>query len=292
MTQLFRRVVNVSIGPKSSGASAALTAIERSSGVDVSNLDCVFKVKKNLKAEANTCELQLFNLAPSSRALLETPKKLVLRLEAGYPNKVAQLYLGEVRHTSTSRAGPDIVTHIETGDSEKEIQSAHINLSVGPKVPAEVALTAIARELKVGIGNVPIMAAKLRAKGVVPFGKGTLIFGSAARALDDFCRSADLEWSIQDGVLQILDRGKALEGMATLLSSDTGLIGSPTIDLKGIVTFRAFIQPDLRPGHKVAFNSLAFKVSQGYRIQECEYTGDTSADPSSPWYVEGKCKKY
>jgi len=289
MTALFRRVVHVALGPKTQGASTALTAIEKGSGVDVSELDCVFKVKKNLKREANTCGLTLYNLSPASRALLETPKKLVLRLEAGYPGHVAQLYLGEVRAAQSMREGSNIITRVETGDSEKEIQSAHINLSVGPKVPAEVALQAIVRELKIGEGNLPVVIAKLRARGVAPFGPGTLIFGSAARALDDICRSADLEWSIQDGVLQILDRGKALESQAVLLSSDSGLLGSPTIDHKGIVSFKALIQPDLRPGHKVAFDTMAFKATKGYRIQEVDYTGDTKG---TEWFATGKCKAY
>ncbi len=281
--------MNIAVGPRTAGAPAGLTAIERGSGLNVSNLDCVFKVKKNLKPEANTCDLKIFNLSETSRHMLETPKKLVLRLEAGYVGQVGQLYLGEVRSATSAREGPSIVTHIETGDSEKELQTAHISLSIGPKVPITVALTAIAREFKVGIGNVGVAAAKLAARGVAPFGPGSAIFGSAVDAMNDICRSADLEWSIQDGVLQLLDRGKALEGLAVLLSASTGLIGSPTIDHKGIVTAKALLQPDLRPGHKVAFDSLSFKVSQGYRIQECEYSGDTSA---TEWYATMKCSKY
>jgi hypothetical protein len=221
--------------------------------------------------------------------MLSTPKKLVLRLEAGYPNAIAQLFLGEVRSAITTREGPDWITEIETGDSEKEVHSAHIALSIGPKVPAQVAMTAIARELRVGLGNVPKKLAELNAKGATFFGPGTVLFGPAAQALDDFCRSADWEWSIQDGVLQILDRGKALENQAVLLSPSTGLVGSPTIDHKGIVTAKALIQPDLRPGHKVAFDTFQFKINQGYRIQECEYDGDTK---SGPWYCTLKAKRY
>lgn len=289
MTALFRRVVNIALAPKTDAASAGLAAIESGLGVQLNNLDCVFRVKKNLKPEPNTAELRLFNLAPSTRKILETPKKLILRLEAGYPGAVAQLFLGEVRSAHSFREGPDIVTEVSTGDSEQEIQTARISMSVGPKVPANVALTAIARTLGVGLGNVPIAAAKLAAKGSAFFGPGTAIYGHAADLLTDFCRSADLEWSIQDGVLQILDRGKALEDMAVLLSPDTGLLGSPTVDNKGLVHATALIQPDIRPGRKVAFDTLALKIAQGYRIQECEYSGDTAGND---WQVSFSAKKY
>lgn len=286
---LFRRVVNVTVGPKTDGASTALTAVESSLGLDVSELDCTFKAKKNLKPEPNTCELKIFNLSQDSRSLLQTSKKLVVRLDAGYVGQVAQLYLGEVLRAQSYRSEADIITEISTNDSKKDLQTGKIALSIGPKVPAQVALTALARAMKVGVGNVPVKAAQLASQGKTFFGPGSALFGYASDALTDICKSADWEWSIQDGVIQILDRGKALEGLAVLLSSDSGLVGSPTIDHKGIVTAKALIQPDLRPGHKVTFDTMNFKASQGYRIQECEYSGDTAG---TEWYASLKCKPY
>lgn len=287
MTALFGRVVNLVVAPKTDAAGGALAAIESTLGFEISNLDCVFKVKKNLKPEPNTCELKVFNLQQSTRKTLETAKKLVLQLEAGYPGAVAQLFFGEVRSAHSHREGADIVTEISTGDSEKELSTSRIALSVGPNVPAGTALTAIARALKVGLGNVDKAAAKLSSTGKTLFGPGSAVYGNAAQALTDICRSADLEWSIQDGILQILDRGKALEDSAVYLSPDTGLLGSPTIDNKGIVTVNALIQPDLRPGRKISLDSESLKG--GYRIQEVEYTGDTAG---AEWTAKLSVKSY
>ena len=278
MSALYGRVVNVRLAAK--GAVY---------GVDLSNLDCTFKVKKNLKPEPNTCELRLYNLATDTRKQLETPKSLILALSAGYPGKVSQLFLGEVRSGHSFRDGPDIITEVSTGDSEKEIQRAHISQSIGPKVPVSVALVAAARALGVGLGNVPTAAAKLAATGKAFFGQGSVLFGPAADVLTDICESADLEWSVQDNVLQILDKGKALEDKAVLLTPATGLIGSPTIDNKGLVEATALIQPDLRPGRKIAFDAISFKMSQGFRIESCEYTGDTAGNE---WYVRFHAKPY
>jgi hypothetical protein len=287
VTALFRRVVNITVAPKTESAGGALAAIESTLGFELSNLDCQFQVKKSLKLEPNTCELKIFNLTQETRRTLETPKKLIVRLDAGYPDAVAQLYLGEVRSAHSHREGSDIITEISTGDSEKELATARINMSIGPKVSASVALMAICRELKVGIGNANVMAAKLQSKGVVFFGPGTVISGSAKRALVDFCRSADLECSIQDGVIQILDLGKALQDKAVYLSPETGLVGSPTIDNKGIVSVTAFIQPDLRPGRKIQI--AAESVKGGFRIQDVEYTGDTAGNE---WYAKMSAKAY
>lgn len=286
MTALFRRVVNVAVAP--TGTGGALGNIPPGMGLDLSNLDCVFRAKKTLKAEPNTCEVKIYNLARSTRAVLETPGKLILRLEAGYPGAVSQIYLGEVRSAHTTREGPDVVTEITTGDSEKDLQSSRLNLSVGPRVPTSVALLAIARSFKnVGLGNVQEIAGRLAASGSAFFGAGSAMSGSSAQMLTDFCRSADLEWSIQDGVMQILQRGGALNDKAVYLSSETGLIGSPSVDHKGVVSATALLQPDLRPGRKVEFNSMSFKG--GYRIEKCEYSGDTAGND---WQVKLSCRKY
>lgn len=271
MSKLFGRSLKLTIGT-----------------LEVSALDCVFKVKKSLKPEPNTCDLKVFNLSEKSRKLLETGKPLEVRLEAGYGKELSQLYLGQVRAAHSMVDGPDIVTEMSTGDGEKEIASARISVPVGPGAPVATALLAIVRALGLKEGNAATAAGQLSAKGLAFFGPGTVIHGNAAQALTDFCRSADLEWSVQDGKIQILDRGKALEGKAVELTSSTGLVGSPAYDGAGkLVKARALLIPELRPGRKVTFDSTA--VKGGFRIVEVEYTGDTAG---SDWFADLTCQKY
>lgn len=264
--------------------------------LDVSKLRCAFKVKKNLKPEPNTCEIKVWNLSGESRSKLESAAKLPVRLEAGYTDPTStfkgsgtsQLYLGEVRTAHSFTEGPDIITEVETGDSEKEIQKNRIHVSIGPMVPVEAALASIATALKVNPGNIGQAVALLKTKGVAAmFGRGTALSGNAARELTDFCRSAGLEWSIQDGKLQILDRNKPLAKTAILLSSSSGLIGSPTVDGKGVVKAKCLIIPDIFPGRLVVFNARHLKG--GYRIEEVEFNGDTHGQD---WYAELSLKKY
>lgn len=294
--KLFGRKFSLTVAPV--GSDGVLGAIESAMGFDVSNLRCSFKVKKNLKPDPNTCEIKVYNLASTSRKVLEGASKLVVRLEAGYEETgVSQLYLGEVRSAWTEWQGPDAVTTITTGDSEKDIQEARIHVSIGPGTPVSTALTAIVRALGVGPGNVASAVQLLTTKGVAAmFGPGTVISGNAARELTDFCRSAGLEWSLQDGNIQILDRNKALSDKAIELSATTGLIGSPTIDFNAtskkvvgglLVKAKCLIIPEIAPGRKVLFNSR--DVNGGYRIDDVEWTGDTHG---APWYCEIAARKY
>ena len=72
---------------------------------------------------------------------------------------------------------------------------------------------------------------RLRARGARARGRalsrGPRAPRAAAEQLTELCRSAGLEWSVQSGVLQLLPRGRALQRSAVVLSSDTGLVGSP-----------------------------------------------------------------
>lgn len=63
---------------------------------------------------------------------------------------------------------------------------------------------------------------------------------------------------------------------------------SPTIDHEGSVKATALIQPDIRPGRKVAFDAVGLKGG-GFRIEDCEYKGDTAGDD---WYVSFNAKAY
>lgn len=270
----------------------------------VDNLRCTFRVTKNLKPEPNQLELKIYNLAPNQRRALEnipprpadvTLARLigdaasnnVVRLEAGYEDGTSLLYLGEVRAAHSITEGPNIVTEVTSGDGEADLQGTRIHVPLGPGTPIDQALSAIVKALGCGEGNLATMLPALKLSGKAEmFVKGSVLSGSAADELDGFCKSANLEWSIQNGKLLLLDRGKAQAGVALVMSADSGLIESPTVDSKGVVSFKTLMIPSLYPGRAVVFRSK--HLSGGYRVEECVYQGDTEG---KEWYIDCKAKK-
>lgn len=276
------------VGPPASNDPLDIRANGHAGALDVSALRIAFKVTRTLKWEPNTAEFKIWNLSPDSRLFLETPKKLVAQLDAGYESGTSQIYLGEVRAAETATEGPDLVTTISTGDGLKEIQKARINVSFGPKTPADVVLRAIAKTLGINDGNIDHAVSVLQSKGVGAFfSAGGVMTGQTRSELTAFCRSAGLEWSIQNGKLQILDLNKALEGKAIEMSSSTGLVGSPSVDSKGIASAVCLMIPEMRPGVLVNFNAKHLKG--GYRVIHCEYVGDTHGQE---WQIHFHAKKY
>jgi hypothetical protein len=253
---------------------------------DITGLDVQFQVKKSLKPEPNTCELKIYNLSADTRETLSKPGVVNVRLDAGYTKALSQIYLGQARYSYSFVSKADIITIVKTGDSAKEVAKNRVKVPMGPKASASDALDQITRALELKPGNLAKAKAQLAAKGKALYPLPFIIYGSAADVMNRFCASAGLEWSVQDGQLQILDIGKALESNPYKLSSDSGLIGSPTIDSEGVVEASILMIPNIRPGVKVQFDSEFVKGA--YRVTTAEYSGDTNGDD---WGIKVHCKK-
>lgn len=257
------------------------------------DLDFAFTIKKTLKPEPNTCEVTVFNLNRERQAELEAiaPKGtkqatvgIPCEIEAGYEAGTSLLWRGDLRtvETTDDEAG-NTLTYLTSGDGEKSWKHARLHVSYGPQTSIDTSLRAIARSLGVDEGNLSKVVSRLKVAGSAIWPTGKVFTGAVSRQLMSIARSADLEVSIQDGALQFLDRGKALAGQALKLASNTGLIGSPSVDNEGIVSFRTLLIPDLRCGGAVVLD--AKRVKGNYRIIEIEASGDTS---STDWYADCK----
>lgn len=270
----------------------------RESQITIGNLEltghrAVFSIVKTLEPEPNSCDLTVYNLNPSQRAELQElqPKKgatrgIPVRIEAGYKEGKSLLWLGDLRTVSSVTDGPNWVTRLSSGDGEKATKNSRIAVPYGPRTDVGTALRAMVRHLGVDEGNVAQVAAQIRlGKAGKLFTSGKVLRGPVARVISDFAESADLEWSIQDGAIQFLDRGQVRAGTAVLLSKETGLVGSPSVDNEGILTAQSLMIPDIKPGVLVVVKSK--HVSGNYRAELVQWDGDTRG---GDWYctIEGK----
>lgn len=263
--------------------------------LELPGFDVSFEVVKTLKPQPNTCELSVYNLSDSHRAQLQELSEakgkptqgVPCRIEAGYASGTSLIWLGDLRTVETTYESPDWVTRVSSGDGEKGWKNARDHVSFGPRTPLATSLRAMARALGVNEGNLSKVVSKLRQAGVANYPHGTVLSGATSREIRDFARSAGLEVSIQDGALQFLDRGKVLDGEAVYLSPQTGLVGSPSVDNKGVLTCECLMIADVRPGRLLVMESA--NVKGGYRIEKATCRGDTAGDAWG-WTLE--CTRY
>lgn len=269
MTTLFKRYARI-----------VVDTIEIEHGFDENALDVRFSIERSLKPEPNTAEIQVWNLNPDHRSQLEELDFATCTVEAGYEGGFALLFSGALRTAFTVREGPSLVTTLQSGDGEKEYKQSRVNLSIAKATPNASVLQQVAKALKISEGNLPTVTPLLLATPPL-FPQGGVLSGSASQIMTRAAQSLGFEWSIQEGALQLLQRSAPLNASAVLLTPNTGLIGSPSIDNEGILTAQALLIPDIFPGRLLVLESE--RLSGNYRVDKCSYSGDT-AGPD--WFVD------
>ncbi len=254
-------------------------------GVRAPGLRVTAKATKTLKPEPNTCEVTVYNLSPQNRAALVKVAKPVVALTAGYENDRTQLFLGQAIHVRNERKGPDILTTISTTDGGDKTQKARVHQSFGPGAKPGDVLRALVKALGLKPGNADEVAKKLNAgKAASLYVGGLTLSGHAPAELTALCKSAGIEWSVQDGVMQFVDVGKTLKGFAIVL--EAGLLkGTPSVSSKNLVEGQTLIQKDFLPGRQVQIRHPF--VSGAFRLEKCSYVLDTHSDD---WTVDFEAK--
>jgi hypothetical protein len=153
-------------------------------------------------------------------------------------------------------------------------------------VPLIQAFQSITDALGIGDGNLK----QALAAGSSPISSvnGAALLGNGAERMTDLCRSAGLEWSVQDGELQLLNVGQTLSTTKAIeVSSATGLVNSPSVDSQGAVEMTTLLIPGLAPGVLINVDSLF--VKGGFRIEKIRYEGNTQGQE---WYAHIAAAKY
>ena len=273
MSRLYLRQVVLTVTP-SSGQSKVLR-----------DLRIRFKAVKNEESKPNTMEIEVFNLSEKSRSLLEG-KNTSLVLEAGYDGSTSVIFKGNITRVNHELEEADIISKIEAADGGSRYRKARIEKGIPPGAKTKQVIDELVKSL--GLTQGPILG--------VPntqYANGISLSGLAKDRLDDVCRKNRLQWSIQDGVVQIIPEAETTQDSAVLVSPDSGLIGSPTRTKTG-VEFKMLLQPNLRPGRKVKLESRFIKGE--FKVSRVDHSGDSHegdflSECEAIAYGKGKAKK-
>jgi hypothetical protein len=262
--------------------------------LDVSNFALKFKAKRTLAARAGTLDLEIRNLTEAHRREIQNARRFrtFVEVHAGYVGGMSLIFRGDLRKAVPAREGTDWLVKVTAGDGEHAIRSTRVSRSFAPGTTVTAVVTHLAEAMGVGIGNAreALRGASLGTAGLLgdTFAEGTVVYGNAAAELTRLCESARKTWSIQEGNLQILPLGGSLTRTAILLSPGTGMVGTPEVVSRRVITVKALLQPGLVPGQQVVVQSDALLSVAPWRITEAEYSGDTHG---TDWYATLTCHR-
>ena len=208
MTTFFNRQVQVVID------AGRGSLIELNPELSVS-----FSVRKNRSQTPNEFDLDIANLAPTSKQALKQANAKVL-LKAGYEPDAGVLAVGTVVRSATSWLDADSVTKVQLLDGVLTLDNTNVSLYLPPNTSVAQAVEVIAGQMGIqfSIGN--SVAVNNR------FTTGYSYVGKVAKALSEVARRGGARWSIQNGVLVVA--GAADKTTPVLeLTANSGLLARP-----------------------------------------------------------------
>jgi len=198
-------------------------------GLLVKDLRIQFEILKTMDESPNTAVIKIFNLHPNNEAKIKNEFDDVL-LFVGYGETRQMIFRGNIVRVYRYRMQNDYITEIEGGDGDRDYRQAVMNETVAAgTTPEQLVERAVASFG--GLGETIKGYVKLPAKTHL---RGKVVSGNTRDVLRNIAKESRANWSIQDGQLTMVQVDQVLPNLAIVIRSDTGMLGAPEINDKGI----------------------------------------------------------
>lgn len=278
-------------------------------GIKTSALRVAFEIKKGDTESPNTAVIKVWNLADETMQRAKKEFDRVI-LQTGYQSNIGLIYQGNIiGKRILHENGVDTILELTCGDGDEAYNSAIVNktLAAGAK-PKD-----IVDEVQKSFGEYDIQQGEMPELEGQALPRGKVMFGMARKYIREATTTTDTSWSIQDGKTTIVKHDGYLSGEAVVLTSATGLIGSPEQTNEGLKV-KCLLNHALRvngrikidnasvveaqkevPGKKETSKDTKSKKDKSpaelnadgfYRVLQITYIGDTHAQD---WYNDMIC---
>ncbi len=213
---LFDRQARVSIGE--GGGSGFEVGAAACNGIP---LHIKFAFEKADVESPNTGKVTVWNLSPEHLAALEKNDCVVI-VRAGYGGNLSQAFAGTVTQASTTKEGADQMTEIELADSMVELRDTSLSVSYAEGTTTDIIWQDVAGKM-----GLPVSCSAGAMEKPTPMANGFSFVGSSKNLMKRLARIDGIQWTIQDGVLQVTKPGEPISLSCYELSAASGLIGLP-----------------------------------------------------------------
>lgn len=222
----------------------------RGTGISVKDLRITFEITKTIGSTPNPGLIKIHNLAPENEAKVKGEFDEVL-VNAGYQGSSLLIFAGNIRHTFRYRDTNDWIMEIDAADGDDDFRNTIVNATLAAGTTTSQAVNKlVAAFSKTTAGHV-ILKDRQRLRGKV-------MSGMARKYFDEIAAESDANWSIQDGRLEIVPVESTLPTEAIVIRSDTGMLGAPEVDDKGIKVI-CLLNPRLRVNGKILLDNNDLK---------------------------------
>lgn len=237
-------------------------------------LRMAFNVVSSTRPEPNTAELSIWNLNEDSRANV-VKKAIPVIIEAGYAKTPGEIFKGYLRDGVSENKGVDWITTLISGDGDAAWRDSRVAESFAAGSKVDDVIKALFTRLGPTVNAQNAIEAVKKGKfreALTEFTKGTVLYGKTVEELDKLIKSKKMQWFIEGGQVQVIDRDAFVPGPAFKLTHNTGLVGSPQVGEGTLVKCTSLLQPTFRLGRALVLDSDTAKGT--FRIEKLTHQGD------------------
>lgn len=278
-----------------------LVSNKQGNAMDLSNLRIKFMVKKSGIMTPNSAVIRVYNLDLTAAATIRKEFTKVI-LQAGYVGNFGGVFRGNIKQVILGRENAtDTFIDIVGGDGDQAYNFAIVNKTLAAGSSNQDQLNAsFTAMFTQGVGQGYV--------GTLPPAKlprGKVMYGAAKDYVRNVADSTNCSWSIQDEQVVFLSEKTYLPGQAVVLTSKTGMVGTPSQTTEGI-NIKCLLNPKLKCHGRVQINNASVAAYQlnpsvpgspantpalltadgVYYILVAEYIGDTRG---TDWYTNLVC---
>jgi hypothetical protein len=179
------------------------------------------------KSNPNTAKIVIFNLSQETRNLFSEEHQAI-EFYAGHNGDLGLIFVGQTTSVTHTKGKTDWMTEIIAGDGIKDFTTNRVNKTYTTGTPVPVILDDLISAMGLPFVIDPFTAATLAPEVLL---QSETYAGLAKDALNNLAKDRGFEWSIQFGTIEVTspDSPFLADPTAVVLSSDTGMVGSPEI---------------------------------------------------------------
>lgn len=241
----------------------------------ITDMRVKFSIQRSVKADPNSCTLEIYNLGDSSRKFCET-KPLTVWIDAGYDNQPKQLFTGDLHFGFSRLEKPEWITKMQLRDGGTAYDQARHNVTYAEGVTVGKIVDDLASQMQLTVDPAQRRALASQLSRRIPCAQ--VIQGRVKDQLTQVLSPLGIQWSTQNSKLELL-RDVDTTGLTYVISQETGMIGSPEWtspknDTKpNQVKVKCLLQPEIVAGSPIKIQSLA--TNGTFRVQKVVHRGDT-----------------
>lgn len=238
-----------------------------------------FEIDHTKESTPNEAKIRFFNVHPDTQRKLFVEGQTI-EVEAGYwpqdgERNTGIIFKGQIRKVESHvDNGVDVISELSFGDSDDAANTRRAKKAFPRGTTHGDLVRYLGSEMAkdgVEIGEVEVP------DYVEP--RAIVIDGPVWRAMEDITHQHDLQWSIQDGTLNVIAADKPLRDKPVILSPLHGVLEAPKFTSSG-VEIKTLMIHYLRPGHTFILRNdqVQNRAPEKYCIDEISFTGSNVGD--------------